>query len=211
MTNPKDIADGFSSFYSRLYNLSQSASEPNPTSQQINDFLTPLQLPTITPTQLKYLSQPFSHQEISKAIKALPLHKAPGPDGFINEYYKSFQDQLVPHLCNTFNKFLTTGEIPSESLEAVITTIHKPGKPFQDPANYRPISLLNTDLKIYTKLLATRLAEYMPALIHPDQVGFIPCRQASDATRRFIDLIHWAEHRRTPSLLISLDAEKAFD
>lgn len=39
----------------------------------------------------------------------------------------------------------------------------------------------------------------------------IPKRQASDGTRRFLNLIKWAEHHRTPSLLLSLDTEKAFD
>lgn len=93
----------------------------------------------------------------------------------------------------------------------MITTIHKPGKSPHDPANYRPISLFNTDLKLYSKLLATRLATYMPTLVQTDQVGFIHSRQASDGTCRFIDMIHWAEHYQMPSLLISLDAEKAFD
>lgn len=128
LTNPKDIANEFSAFYSKLYNLSLSTSEPHPTPQLIQDFLTPLQLPSITPKQLNSLAQPFSHQENLKAIKELPIHKAPGPDGYINEYYKTYTDQIIPHLCNTFNRFLSTGEIPPEFLEAVITTIHKPGK-----------------------------------------------------------------------------------
>lgn len=51
----------------------------------------------------------------------------------------------------------------------------------------------------------------MPHLIHSDQVGFIPMRQALDGTCCFVDLIHWAEHHQKPPLLISLEAEKAFD
>lgn len=54
--------------------------------------------------------------------------------------------------------------------------------PPHDPANYRPISLLNTDIKSYAKQLA---AQHMPHLIHPDLIGFIP-HQASD------DGIHWS-------------------
>lgn len=96
-------------------------------------------------------------------------------------------------------------------LEALIITIPKQGKPFDDPANYRPIFLLDTDLKLYAKLLATRLTTHIPYLIHSDQVGFIPHCQASDGTCRFIDLIQWTEHHRMPSLFASLDVEKAFD
>lgn len=89
--------------------------------------------------------------------------------------------------------------------------MYKSGKPSHYLFSYCTISLLNTDLKLYAKLLATCLAAFMPTRFHPDQVGFIPHRQASDRVRRFIDLIHWADHNQTPSLLISLNAEKAFD
>lgn len=69
----------------------------------------------------------------------------------------------------------------------------------------------NLDLKLYTKLLASHLAKFIPSLMHPDQVVFIPNRKVSDGTRRFIDLIQWTEHYRTPSLPNSLDAEQMFD
>lgn len=140
----------------------------------MQEFLAPLRLPSITSSQLESLAQPFSCQEILQTIKDFPSHKAPGPDGFINEFYKTYAEQIIPHLCNTFNRLLSTDKIPSESLEAVITTIHKTGKPSHGPANYRPMSLLNPDLKLYTKLLATRLTAHMPNQVHPDQVGFIP-------------------------------------
>lgn len=103
-----------------------------------------------------------------------------------------------------------TGNIPSESLEALITTIPKPSKAPDSPANFSPISLLNTDTKIFAKLIATQLSSITLLLVYKNQVGFVTGRQASDGTRQYIDLIQWAEHHRTPSLLLSLDAEKAF-
>lgn len=47
-------------------------------------------------------------------------------------------------------------------------------------SNYRPISLLNLDIKLLAKILALRLNLIIGGLIHKDQVGFIPRRQASD-------------------------------
>ena len=41
-------------------------------------------------------------------------------------------------------------------------------------SNYRPITLLNTDYKLLTKVLAIKLMNHIPAMIHPNQAGFIP-------------------------------------
>lgn len=63
-----------------------------------------------------------------KAIHSLPLHKAPDPDGYCNEYFKIYVDGLTPHLCKAFN-VMNTSDIPKESLEAHIVAIPKPDKP----------------------------------------------------------------------------------
>lgn len=67
------------------------------------------------------------------------------------------------------------------------------------------------DLKVDAKLLANRIARLLPSLVKPDRVGFVAGRQARDATRRILNLVHSASGDRRPSVLLSLDAEKAFD
>lgn len=96
-------------------------------------------------------------------------------------------------------------------LQAIITTIHKSGKTSDSPANFRPISLLNNDLKFFSKILANRLNQILPSLIHSDQVGFLKHRQTRDGTRCLLDLIQLATSSAEDSALLSLDAEKAFD
>src|SRR5258705_13000501 len=51
-------------------------------------------------------------------------------------------------------------------------------------SNYRPITLLNTDYKIYTKTLAIKLAKVAPNIIHPNQAGFMPGRSIFDQVRK---------------------------
>ena len=53
--------------------------------------------------------------------------------------------------------------------------VHKKG-PTDDPANYRPISLLPTLWKLLSNILTQRLNLYMKQLIMAEQVGFIKGR-----------------------------------
>lgn len=95
---------------------------------------------------------------------------------------------MSPHLLNTFRNIANTAKPPKEMLQAIITVIPKPGKPPDNVSNYRPISLLNCDIKIFSKLIANRLNEVLFSLVHLDQVGFILKRQARDGTHRILDL-----------------------
>lgn len=94
-------------------------------------------------------------------------------------------------------------------------SILKPGKDCKDGANFRPI-LLNTDLKIMNKILATRLNTLLSRCIHPDQVGFLQHRQTHDQTRRIINIIS-AVHSKWDAMgdrcymLLSLNLHKAFE
>lgn len=77
----------------------------------------------------------------------MPAHKTPGLDGFPVEWYKQFQHLLSPILLKTYDA-LKEGVLPPSMREALIVLILKPQK---DPLKcdyYRPISLINVDVKI---------------------------------------------------------------
>ncbi|KAM8960503.1 LOW QUALITY PROTEIN: uncharacterized protein RCH25_036216 [Pelodytes ibericus] len=96
-------------------------------------------------------------------------------------------------------------------VQANIVPILKNDKPPEAMENYRPISLINVDIEIYSSFLAERLKLVLHDLIHFDQVGFIPGGDAANNTRRMIDVLDYAHRRRIPLLTMSLDAEKVFD
>lgn len=70
---------------------------------------------------------------------------------------------------------------------------------------------MNGDVKLYAKVLATRLEVNLKKLIHNDQTGFIKTRLASDNVRRLLYIIHAVGSIDTSWSVLSLDAEKAFD
>lgn len=95
-------------------------------------------------------------------------------------------------------------------LEAHIV-IPKEGKDPSHRGNYRPISLLNVDIKIFSKILANRLLNFLPSIVSPDQVGFIPGCEARDNTSKAINIHYLTTQTKQNGFFLSLDAEKAFD
>uniref|UniRef100_A0A8D0E7E3 ribonuclease H n=1 Tax=Salvator merianae TaxID=96440 RepID=A0A8D0E7E3_SALMN len=110
------------------------------------------------------------------------------------------------------NDILDNGKIPESWEKAFITLIPKEGQDLTSPKNYRPISLLNNDYKVFASIMATRLKQVLQEFIHQDQAGFLPKRQMKDNIRSIIDVIEYLEsHNEVQAALIFLDAEKAFD
>ena len=78
-------------------------------------------------------------------------------------------------------------------------------------SNYRPITLLNSDYKLYTKILALKMTPLACYVIHPNQAAFLPGRHIEDQTRLCQTMIHYCEATEENGALIALDQEKAYD
>ena len=76
---------------------------------------------------------------------------------------------------------------------------------------WRPISLLNTDYKIMTKCIATRLKNNLIKIINKNQSGFIKGRYIGDNIRSLLEVIDLAEDENLSCIALSIDFEKAFD
>ena len=77
--------------------------------------------------------------------------------------------------------------------------------------NWRPITLLNVDLKIATKAIAKRLESVLPKLIHPDQRRFVKGRYIGENIRLVSDVTEYTKVQNLPGILLSLDFDMAFD
>jgi hypothetical protein len=128
---------------------------------------------------LNSLEIPFTEQEIEDVVKSLPNDKSPGPDGFNNEFIKC----CWPIIGNDIKELIKDFYEENISLESInssfITLIPKCDNP-TTANDFRPISLLNSVLKIITKLLANRLQKIILKLVHKNQYGFLKERSIQD-------------------------------
>lgn len=182
-------------YYSSLYAIKskETHQEEEIRKVKIQEYLADANLPKISLENPESLDEPITQEEVYKAIKETPGGESPGPDGSPMKYYKRFKKQLVPVLCDYFNKLGENEEIRRESLLANISIIPKVGKDKTLCSNYRPIAFLNADIKLYAKILATRLKNHMPELINVDQVGFVPRREGRDNSIRTLLIMNKGE------------------
>ena len=206
VTDPTEINNIFASYYSDLYK-----SEASSDTTLMNKFLNNLVFPSVDTNSKNTLDAPLRLEEVKASLKLMQTGKAPGPDGFPSEFYQEFSDQLTPLLLDMFNDSFEFGTLPPSLTQASISLIPKKNKDLEDCSSWRPVSLLNSDIKLLAKTLAGRLDPCLLSIISKDQTGFIRGRQLSSNIRRLLNIILSKPESQDPEMVITMDAEKAFD
>ncbi|GBP44431.1 Probable RNA-directed DNA polymerase from transposon BS [Eumeta japonica] len=156
---------------------------------------------------------PVSLSEVQTLVKSLKTRKAPGLDGISNKAIKRFPQQLLRLLVAIFNACLQNYYFPPVWKEAEVIGIHKPGKPLDLPASYRPISLLSGLAKLYERVLKTRLTDHLlgKGLIIDEQFGFRPAHSCPQQVLRLVEYATEGFKRKNQTVSVFFDVAKAFD
>ena len=153
----------------------------------------------------------FSREELQDALRQLKKDKAPGSDGIRQDLFRVLNYTNETSLLRLFNSIFRSKQIPKDWKKALVVSIYKNKGLDTDPANYRPISLLNTLYKLYAAMLQKRLAADLDHKLRETQYGFRARKGTKDPIfilRRYQD--YSAKTGRRAHLLF-LDWKMAFD
>ena len=153
-----------------------------------------------------------NEEVVTMAIKTLKTHSAPGPDEFPAILLKNCVNELAKPLTLLYRNMLDTGIVPQDLKTAHITPIHKKGSKSQ-AKNYRPVALTSHIIKIFEKVFAKQLAEYLENnnKMNPTQHGFRPGRSCLSQLLSHYDSIITSLEKGYMKDVTYLGYSKAFD
>ena len=172
-----------------------------------NDFLE--NISEVPEEFLAMLQAPITMEELEDAIKSFITGKTPGPDGLSIEFYIAVFSVIKHELLKVLNNFFNSGCIPAKFKVGLIILILKK-LPLDIIDNYRPINLLNVDLKIYSKILCTRMKPVLSYVLHETQYCQ-PGKNIGQLLTTLRDLHFDMTLSEQDSFFISIDFMKAFD
>ena len=152
----------------------------------------------------------ISLDEITEAINSQKNNKSPGNDGLSAEFYKHFANEPAPILLDVYRSWKELDIMGISSRTGIISVIYKKGDK-KDTANYRPISLLNLDYKIYTSILKNRMQKTIGKIIGENQTAAIKNRTIFHTISTIRDIIDVPNKLSKNLSVISFDFLKAFD
>ena len=151
-------------------------------------------------------------RDVERAIRDLKSGSGVGPDGLDMRFIKIAPHILAYPLSDLFNLSLSTGEVPSSWKCARVTPLHKGSDP-HDLNNYRPISIINSIVKIFEKLIFNQLSNYLNDfnILSPSQSGFRPKFSTTTTLLKFTNDVFSSFGDSMSTGAIFIDLSKAFD
>ena len=217
--NLSETLKNWSNFYSKLY------------------AEVPMHFEKHTPDDDPDLDQDLTLSEFLDSVYDLKSHKAPGADHITTEDIKSLiphedeEEQIDPDsqlsslhfIFRMLSDFWFNECVPQDFKRTILRPFLKDhSKSIHDPSNYRPISLLNTPMKIYEAIICRRLDLYLES--KNTLSAFQAAYRRRKSTVDHILILHEifleyrynkigprGGHTKKRLILVFLDLKKAFD
>ena len=203
INDPQQINKYVEQFYSNLYGKGDKSLINE---GKLESFLN--NLGVVPDEKIQELDRKLTVDELYNTLKSCS-DSAPGPDGIPYSLIKLTWNHFGKLLLDSWHYAEDSGDLTRSHDSSYLRLLPKVGKDTRILKNWRPITLSNCDFKLITKTLSWRLSKAIEGIINPCQTAYLKGRQISDNLNVMLySLEHTAEES---GMLISLDAEKAFD
>lgn len=222
VTNSSEMAELARTYHKSLQHEDRVGDQER-RKEEIEEVLAKVDV-TIRREQKASLARYITKNEVRKAISQQPNGKAPGLDSIPAELYKTLitrgeekrkrnepafeVEETLQMLYKDIEKYGV--EENTNFAEGWMCPLYKK-KDRADIANYRLITVLNLDYKIFTRALQNKLAKAVPAVIHENQAGFMSGRSIFSQVKTVKLMIDYAEMAQKEGVVVALDQEKAYD
>jgi hypothetical protein len=202
-----DLLNIAQDFYRELYNIGIFGKSNGWKTEAIEWFN---RSPKVSNESRSLIDKEITVKDLENTLRTVK-DSSPGEDGIPYSFYKNYIDILGPHMVNAWEHSLKLGILPVSQRSACITLLPKSGKDRRRIENWRPISLSNCDVKLFTKTLALRLNKVLPEIIHESQAAYVPGRNITENLRTMRITRDITREGKHDTLVISLDVKKAYD
>jgi hypothetical protein len=150
-------------------------------------------------------------EELQDALKKSKPNKAAGPNGIPAEFFKNLSEVGMHALLNILNEIWLNETFPEDWSTSITVMIFKKGDS-KDPANYRPITLLNAIMKIFIQVLTTRLSTWANKnnILPEEQAGFRSKRGCDDQIFNLNTAIQIGTRNKKNVFALFIDFQRAF-
>lgn len=211
----QNILDYFEALFQGRHTATAEQPEPfdsgfpfTPDFNLLPDFLTNLQ--KLDQDQSNLLDLPINIPDLVKAADEAAIGRAPGLDGLPYEFYRTVLPVIGTQLADSLNTMLEKGSLTPSLQKGAVRLIPKvPGAP--TASQFRPITLLNCDYKLLTKVFVKRLLPLLPSILTTSQLCSVPGRSIFDGCTALLSAVEACYRRRRPGFILNLDFFHAFD
>ena len=158
----------------------------------------------------KFSFNSMNADQVENEIKNLNTHKATQQNGIPAKIILQSSDIVSPYLSNIYTRCIQNSTFPNALKEADVTPIHKKGDRTQTE-NYRPVSILPTNSKIYERNMYDQIYSHIEKYLSPYLCGFRKGYSTQHCLAAMIESWKKAIDKNKNAGAVLTDLSKAFD
>jgi hypothetical protein len=120
-------------------------------------------------TQL-FFQRPITEDEMYVVVRAGKMNKAPRIDGIPTDFYRLAWPFIKDDLLLILSAMYMGRQLLPSETQGVVVYVPKRTLP-ETITDYRLLTLLNADERLYARILAARIRPWLLEVLHPSQYG----------------------------------------